>query len=840
MEGKFVFSAAQIPFETGGFHFCPLVPVCRVDGALVDARVEFPNSGLCWFMLRDVRFQGLTPGQLVVGPVEPTKDYQTSAPEKHWFQLKVDSAQLAGTSDTVLEVLDAGPEHSDGPRDLISPQREIFVDHRPTELALVGLGQKVYGPFRVKASRNEGRVDQAWRVTLERTSTNKVWQVDKAALVKGGGLQDNVEVRVSLEDAPPSKAAHTRVIRYVLLPWQRFQKLRQASGAEIELLTDAEILGRVARDHLKPKSKRQQLQQLLKELDSTLQHVPEPLSKTALLTATHLSDNLTASERLGDELIDALLASGALKDRIDGLREKRFEEYIEARAAEANSRISERVQQVQKHYDTLSAQLNELKETIKKEQDEKRTAVDEEIRKLREKADAKIEEQRQLLDRQRDALHREQKTLAQAVELATARFSEGRKELVADLLALLPALQTTGMLPQVEAQAPPTNHEKPVVDWALPKAFTVSRAEPGQHLEERTFFERFARHVDASGFRYREMDLKAFHLSVKCTDLTVLAGLSGVGKSSLVRLYSEALAGEDLAARERLLTIDVSPSWTEPQDILGSANLLDRRFEPAACGLFNHIVAAGREYTQSGLNSGMVLISLDEMNLAQVEHYFAGFIQALERPVPRDLAVFDRSALRPDDPLRDYYRLPLPPTLRFVGTVNFDETTRSLSQRLKDRAAILELSGERHAGLQELKGSNVLVVEGPSVRLSDVHTWLAGDGQWPVSVATLFDDLNPLLLRLGAPITARRASAIHHLFAAGIPLLTPEQVLDVVLTTRVLPLLRGLNRRSAQEDAEIVLELLAAAPGGCRNSCTQLSSMLAQERDVWQEVVEDE
>jgi hypothetical protein len=59
MEGKFVFAAAQVPFETGGLYFCPLVPPCNIDGEPVDAKVDFPNTGLCWFMLRDVRFQGL-------------------------------------------------------------------------------------------------------------------------------------------------------------------------------------------------------------------------------------------------------------------------------------------------------------------------------------------------------------------------------------------------------------------------------------------------------------------------------------------------------------------------------------------------------------------------------------------------------------------------------------------------------------------------------------------------------------------------------------------------------------------------------------------------------------
>jgi hypothetical protein len=224
--------------------------------------------GLCWFMLRDVKFQGLTPGQLVVGPVEATHDWQTSAPDKHWYQLRVDTAQLGGARDTLLEVLDAGPEDLEGPRALIAPQREFHLDHRPSELVIIRLAGRFYGPFRTKARRNDGW--DGWRVSLERTSQNKVWQADESTVAKAGGLVETGDVRVSLEDDPPNKAMLIRHIRYSFIPWHHFEKLRHTGAADIELLTDAEILARVARDHLKPKAKRQQLQQLLRELGANL------------------------------------------------------------------------------------------------------------------------------------------------------------------------------------------------------------------------------------------------------------------------------------------------------------------------------------------------------------------------------------------------------------------------------------------------------------------------------------------------------------------------------------------------------------------------------------------
>jgi hypothetical protein len=335
---------------------------------------------------------------------------------------------MAGAPDTVLEVLDAGPEEPEGPRALIAPQREIHVDHRPTELVIVRLGPRLYGPFRAKARRNEGLDDGSWRVSLERTSQNKIWQADEATVARASGLVKTGDIRVSLEDAPPSKATLIHPIRYSFIPWHHFEKLRQAGGADIELLTDAEILGRVARDHLKPKAKRQQLQQLLRELDVNLQYVPEVSSKTALATTKRLSEHLAASERLGEDLVEALVASGALDDKIEGLKEKRFKEYVEARAAEAQSRISERVREVQKQHEALSAEVDQLKASLKQERDEKRASVEDEIRELRAKSNAEIEGERRRLDEQRQALDREQETLAKAVSEAAARFGEARRQ----------------------------------------------------------------------------------------------------------------------------------------------------------------------------------------------------------------------------------------------------------------------------------------------------------------------------------------------------------------------------------------------------------------------------
>ena len=582
-----------------------------------------------------------------------------------------------------------------------------------------------------------------------------------------------------------------------------------------------------AREHLKPKNKQRELKLLLEQLASNLESVPA--FAEALAIAKRLGNEVDESDRFSNELTELLIASGALEAQIGSAIESKFTNYVESRAASTASQIAAKVAVKEAELDKLNAEVEGLTEMLADE----RRKFDAELATTRTAVLAELQTARE----QQEKTQRESEGLVKAVQAAADRFTTGRGEFMSQLLALTLALRETGVLvseshvsPAAVAAANPA---------ALPAAFLVRHPSPGTRLAETAFFERFAAHVENQGFSYRDDDLRAFHLLVKCSDMTVLGGLSGPGKSSLVRLYSEAMAGEDRVSRERLLTVDVSPAWTEPQDLLGSVNLLDRRFEPASCGLFGHLVRALREYAEAGTHAGMVLVMLDEMNLAQVEHYFTGIFQALERPAPRHIRVFDCSALQAGDPLRGFAELGLPPTLRFVGTVNFDETTRPLSQRLKDRAPILELRGARHAGLQAGRAAGDAVAGAPVLH-ADMLAWRAVSSRIDPGIADVIDRLNAPLLRLGAPITPRRMRAIETLLRVGGGLLGSEALLDIAISTRVLPMLRGLERPYLREATGQVRDILADAPGGCPDACRVLAGMLDTASVEWHAILDEE
>ena len=145
--------------------------------------------------------------------------------------------------------------------------------------------------------------------------------------------------------------------------------------------------------------------------------------------------------------------------------------------------------------------------------------------------------------------------------------------------------------------------------------------------------------------------------------------------------------------------VNINPSWMDTRDLLGHMNTLEGRFYPAESGLFQHLVHAQAEHEARGAATGLYLACLDEMNLSQVEHYFSDLMMVLERSgTARVIQCFSREGAGSNCPFRDWGRVTLSPALRFIGTVNFDETTRLLSDRFLDRVNLIRLKSAALSG----------------------------------------------------------------------------------------------------------------------------------------------
>lgn len=112
-------------------------------------------------------------------------------------------------------------------------------------------------------------------------------------------------------------------------------------------------------------------------------------------------------------------------------------------------------------------------------------------------------------------------------------------------------------------------------------------------------------------------------------------------------------------------------------------------YRPSDTGFINKIVEASREQNKDKL----YLICLDEMNLARVEHYFSQFLSILEKPVgSRELVLYDEQYA---GQLYNSSKYPqsilIGDNVKFIGTVNIDESTYHFSDKVLDRANVITL-----------------------------------------------------------------------------------------------------------------------------------------------------
>ncbi|KFL42401.1 hypothetical protein CH76_12605 [Lysinibacillus sp. BF-4] len=167
---------------------------------------------------------------------------------------------------------------------------------------------------------------------------------------------------------------------------------------------------------------------------------------------------------------------------------------------------------------------------------------------------------------------------------------------------------------------------------------------------------------------------------MKTGGLTILAGMSGTGKSQLIQSYRRSLG---LTAAQ-FLFIPVSPNWTDDADILGYFDVDKAQYEPATTGIVDILLHAEKHPKETHI------ICFDEMNLARIEHYFSQFLSLVElAPEDRTLKLYN--PLYKEKVARYPHEIKLGDNIVFVGTINLDESTHQLSDKALDRANLMTL-----------------------------------------------------------------------------------------------------------------------------------------------------
>jgi len=319
--------------------------------------------------------------------------------------------------------------------------------------------------------------------------------------------------------------------------------------------------------------------------------------------------------------------------------------------------------------------------------------------------------------------------------------------------------------------------------------------------QESEFIADFISGIRSQGLTFSTRTINAFHTSLKVQDisaLVILAGISGTGKSELPQRYAKYIGAQ-------LLTLAVQPRWDSPQDLQGFYNYVEKKFKPT------NLMRGLYQYTKPEMRDRIVLVLLDEMNLARVEYYFSEFLSKLEsRRNHATHLELDVGSLRISENER---RLQIPNSFLFVGTMNEDETTQTLSDKVLDRANVLTFGRPQNLKLrQENQGGAVQYQDQDSSYLPYSHfqEWVKlpdPNSEIVRSVKYFLNQANEVMEKMGHPFAHRVYQAITQ-YVVNYPQMETinspsfKFALADQFGQKLLPKLRGVMVDEAHEQLE--------------------------------------
>ncbi len=466
----------------------------------------------------------------------------------------------------------------------------------------------------------------------------------------------------------------------------------------------------------------------------------------------------------------------------------------------------ERLQEAEKHYSERVEQLEATESRLKEEVPSLR-AEKESLQGELETLRSQIEGCRSELNELKSEIERlkeQREQNEQKLEAAVQR----RAEIEVDLPALEQKVaRLEGLKQKYEERA----DEERLTDLWQPVLSDMRHSERVPKDEQECLAQAEA-YIRDTGYRFAGRQIHALHTALKIAEispLAVLAGISGTGKSALPRLYASGMG-------MHFLNVAVQPRWDSPQDLFGFYNYLEHRFR--ATELARALVqmdyyadeddrdwpAPEQWWDQAWSWDNMLLVLLDEMNLARVEYYFSEFLSRLE--IRRDIDEEDPAQRRQAEIVLEVGShgdgasgLHVFPggNILFAGTMNEDETTQTLSDKVVDRSNVLRF-GRPQTLLEPRADADG---ETPNVVMpwETWQEWVRGEDALPPEYAEKVDgwlnQLNDALSRIHRPFGFRVQRAVR-LYVANYPRYDEQGrnwAMADQIEQKILPKFRGLD-----------------------------------------------
>ncbi len=444
------------------------------------------------------------------------------------------------------------------------------------------------------------------------------------------------------------------------------------------------------------------------------------------------------------------------------------------------------------------AYVHELETQIRNQYQERFAQWQSEEQSRIEEREATLEDERRIFEEERQRITEELTKEREEVEEA--------KHQIAEIEDKLRDLDETRQLIGLKEE----ELNQKLRRWGFNPISIADEPVSAEFASERELIDHVENYIAAQGFSFPRNDIVNFYTCLKTGAIVVLAGLSGTGKSSLVRLFAEAVGVKD-----EFRLVPVKAMWNDDADLLGFYHPEEKTYSPTR---FLDAIVEAYDHRDR-----LFFICLDEMNLSRVEYYFSDFLSVLEQGNERKLKLYSenewkielehqreapRNGTITEDELNYLERnmrryppeLPVPHNVFICGTVNVDETTYQFSDKVLDRVQIIQFETVEFSDGEVKKNASIQPV---NLSFSRFKEYRRKESDIPID-SNWFNELNKCLqaggFHFGHRVKQQMEDYCGYALHSGLfDGLEVNDIVDIQIVQKVLPKIRGINTQKLRE-----------------------------------------
>ena len=619
---------------------------------------------------------------------------------------------------------------------------------------------------RLRAEREEQEIIRAELQRIEQECAAKD-QENQALRNEVGELENQRHmVTQTLEKLESEIAKHQDEIKKIETQKTEIERLKSEAEAQRQIVSEQDKtireqkseLGDIEYKHNTLLKKSEELQEKEQQYDLIKSKLPELKQE---LDDTR--EELSIQQRLEDETARKVHQSNSELDELEKKKEK-----IESEIEE-HEEIEEKLKRAKGQFADLKQELDDTKNEILIQQ------------RLEDEVARKVQEYNKLVDE----LKTEEITLKTSIESLKIIAKQYKKQLDTE---------------DGSAGAAESKYR----DLWQPVIFPALEPVKGD-VDERALLMSTAEYIKGQKLKFPKRVLHAFHTALKINDispLVVLAGISGTGKSELPRRYAEGMGIHSVI-------LAVQPRWDSPQDLFGFYNYLESRYKATELAramvqfeLYKRPTWPLPDDWDYGRSDRMLLVLLDEMNLARVEYYFSEFLSRLEirrginldnneQRAKAEIALEMGSLHKGEKSIRLFPGH----NVLFSGTMNEDETTQALSDKVLDRACVMRFGRPKRLAEQDDNPRTIPNENGLTFDQWKSFHKLTLSATERDQVNRWINRLNDAMEQINRPFGYRVAQAIHA-YVANYPDWVQNRIhlaMADQIEQRIMPKLRGVE-----------------------------------------------